>query len=89
MVGVDRLTSGSRRRRAHCAGSMTGGWRAPAAPDPERWTDQLRLQVVEESVILSVRADPEPGDLVALEEPEGTVSQGDANRVEALGYEPS
>jgi hypothetical protein len=36
MVGVDRLTSGSRRRRAHCARPMTEGWRAPAAPDPER-----------------------------------------------------
>ena len=31
-----------------------------------------------------MRAYPEPGDLVTLQKPEGSVSQGDANRVDRL-----
>jgi hypothetical protein len=48
---------------------------------PSRWADQVKLQVVEQSIILSMRADPEPDDLVTLQEPEGAVSQGHADRV--------
>jgi hypothetical protein len=33
------------------------------------------LQVLEEAVILGMRADPEPGDLVTLQEPECTVTR--------------
>lgn len=44
----------------------------------------MRSQIVQEPVILGVRADPEPGYLVTLQEAEGAVSQGDANRVAGL-----
>jgi hypothetical protein len=33
----------------------------------------VQLQVVEEPIIRGVGADPEPGDLVTVQEPEGTI----------------
>ena len=44
----------------------------------------MELQLLKNAVILSVRADPEPGDLLILEEPEGTVSEGHADRVNGV-----
>ena len=41
-------------------------------------------QVLKKPVILSVRADPEPSDLIILEKPEGTESEGHAHRVNGL-----
>jgi hypothetical protein len=35
-------------------------------------------------VVLSVGADPEPGDLLVLDEPESAVSEGDADRVDRI-----
>ena len=45
---------------------------------------RTQLQVLEKVVILSVRADPEPSDLVILEKPEGTESESHAHRVNGL-----
>jgi hypothetical protein len=47
----------------------------------ERWADGTELQLLEKAIVISVRADPEPGDLFVLEKPEGTISEGHANRV--------
>src|SRR5512138_1035971 len=46
----------------------------------------VRLEVLEEAIILGMRAEPEPGDLITLQEPEGAVSQSDASRVDRLAY---
>jgi len=35
----------------------------------ERWADRTELQLLEKAIVLSVRADPEPGDLLVLENP--------------------
>ena len=35
-------------------------------------------------VILSVRADPEPRDLLVLQKPDGTISEGHADRVSGV-----
>jgi hypothetical protein len=43
-----------------------------------------QLQVFEEAVVRSVCADPEPGDLVIIQEPEGAVSEGYASRVDRI-----
>jgi hypothetical protein len=45
----------------------------PAA-EPERWADEVQLQVVEEPIIRGVCANPEPGDVVTVQEPEGAIS---------------
>ena len=43
-----------------------------------------RLQPIEEAVITSVRADPEPSDLVVFQQADGTVSQRHADRVDRV-----
>lgn len=55
--------------------------RSSAAAQRERSPDKSPEHT---DLILGVRADPEPSDLVALQEPEGAISQGDANRIEGL-----
>ena len=50
----------------------------------ERWADRTELQLLEKAIVLSVRADPEPGDLLVLEKPESTISEGHANRVSGV-----
>lgn len=42
------------------------------------------LQLVKKAVILRVRADPEPDDLLVLQEPEGSVSESHADRVDGV-----
>ena len=42
------------------------------------------LQVLEEAVVCSVRADPEPSDLVIVQKPKGAVSQGHASSVDRV-----
>ena len=39
---------------------------------------------MEEAVIRSVRADPEPSDLVIVQKPKGAVSQGHASSVDRV-----
>ena len=48
------------------------GPRRYTVQETKSWADKVQLQVVEEPIIRGVRADPEPSDLVTVQEPEGT-----------------
>ena len=45
---------------------------------------RTELQLLKNAVIPTVRADPEPGDLLILNKPEGPVSEGHADRVNGV-----
>jgi hypothetical protein len=45
---------------------------------------ETQLQVCEEAVVRSVRAYPEPGDLVIVQKPKGAVSRRDASGVDGV-----
>ena len=44
----------------------------------------MELQLLRKAVILSVRADPEPRDLLIPQKPDGTASEGHADRVNGV-----
>ena len=44
----------------------------------------MELQILKKAVVVSVRADPEPRDLLILQKPDGTVSEGHADRVNGV-----
>ena len=57
---------------------------APAAERRVVGQTGTQLHAFEETVVLSVRADPEPGDLVIVQKTKGAVSQGHTNGVDRI-----
>lgn len=55
-----------------------------AAGQRRRWATGTQLQVFEEAVVGSVRANPEPDDLNVVQKPKGTVSQANASGVDRI-----
>jgi len=59
----------------------------PRVPELRRGAPQLdgrvgplarKLKLIEKTIILNVRPDPEPGDLVVLQKADGAISEGHA-----------
>lgn len=50
----------------------------------KRWADGMELQPIQKTIVLSVTADPEPDDLVILQEAESSVAEGDTDGVDRV-----
>lgn len=44
----------------------------------------MELQLAKKTIVLSVRPDPEPGDVLILQKPEGSISEGHASGVDGV-----
>ncbi|MEX1129258.1 MAG: hypothetical protein WEB50_11885, partial [Vicinamibacterales bacterium] len=56
----------------------------PSVYSKSSWADEL--QTFQKTVVVSVASDPEPGDLVVLEQSDGTVRDGDAHGVHRFPF---
>ena len=63
-------------------GVEVADWKALdlSTPDSPDW----ELQLLRKAAILSVRADPEPRDLLILPKPDGTASEGHTDQVNGV-----
>ena len=80
--GVYKTEGGSRPPAAAWSQARPGAWGPPltASVGPTA----TELQLVKKAIVLSVRPDPEPGDVLILQKPEGTISEGHAGRVNGV-----
>src|SRR2546422_6247187 len=73
------------RRSRHVTARVASRPRSPRGPCRARVGPTARkLKLVEKTIILSVRPDPEPGDLVVLQKADRAISEGHAGGVDGV-----